>query len=51
MIDKDFFLIGGFIIFKSAQIIEHIKDKNAPFIPILKKYVKKISFFSIFAGV
>lgn len=37
MIDKDFFLIGGFIVFKSAQIIERTKDKNAPFIPILKK--------------
>jgi hypothetical protein len=41
MIDKDFFLIGGFIVFKSAQIIEHTKDKNAPFIPILKKFAQK----------
>ena len=43
IIDKDFYLIGGFIVFKSAQIIENVKDKNASFIPILKKYVKNAS--------
>jgi len=44
MIDKDLYLIGGFIVFKSAQIIEHAKDKNVSYIPILKKCVESNIF-------
>lgn len=41
MLDKDYFMVGGFVLYMSPKIIDSLNENISQYLPILRKFKQK----------